>query len=94
MYMYVCVYYIYTYHQAHGSVRFQTVSIEDGSVQTVRFLFLTRFGSNHDDHDDNDGNNDENGGKNHGSNNENDQGTNEDDHNHDDIVKTLRECAS
>ena len=41
-------------HQAHGSVRFQTVSIEDGSVQTVRFLCIIRFGSIYDDDDDDD----------------------------------------
>ena len=40
--------------EAPGSVRFQTVSIEDGSVQTVRFLCIIRFGSIYDDHDDDD----------------------------------------
>ena len=50
---------IYIYHEGHGSVRFQTVSIEDGSVQTVRFLCIIRFGSTYDDFDDDDQNDDD-----------------------------------
>ena len=42
------------YHEAYGSVRFQTVCIDDDSVRTVRFLFILRFGSIDDDDDDDD----------------------------------------
>ena len=42
IYIYI---YIYIFHEVHGSVRFQTVCIDDDSVRTVRFLFIIRFRS-------------------------------------------------